>query len=187
MGKITAVEYLSLDGVDEDPGPQGDFKHRGWTMPYWNDDIGKLQTDLILASEALLLGRLTYDAFAASWPSRSGDPLSDRINSMPKFVASRTLRGSLDWNATAIEGDAATAVKQLKKASGDMIIYGSGELVNTLMQRKLIDVYVLIVYPLTLGSGQRYFKDTGEKSLFTLKNAQATSTGVVILTYEAGS
>jgi dihydrofolate reductase len=186
MAKITAVEYVSLDGVDQDPGPVGDFKHRGWTMPYWNDDLAKTQADILFASEAMLLGRVTYDVFAASWPLRSGDPFTDRFNSMPKFVASRTLRGSLDWNATALDGDVVTAVKQLKKqAAGDIVIYGSGELVNTLMQHKLIDVYVLMVHPLTLGSGQRYFRDGGDKASFTLKSAKATNTGVVVLTYDA--
>jgi dihydrofolate reductase len=185
MGKIIAVEYVSLDGVDQDPGPTGDFKHRGWTMPYWNDDLMKVQTDMLFASEALLLGRVTYQEFVASWPSRSGDPYTDRINSMPKFVASRTLRGSLDWNATLLEGDIATTVEAKAEASGDLLIYGSGELVSTLMQHNLIDVCVLMVYPLTLGSGQRYFRDGGDKTSFTLKSAKPTSTGVVVLTYEA--
>jgi dihydrofolate reductase len=187
MAKIIAVEYVSLDGVDQVPGPAGDFEHRGWTVPYWNDDLAKAQGDILFASEAMLLGRTTYEVFAAAWPLRSGDPFTDRFNSMPKFVASRTLRGSLDWNATVLEGDVVTAVKRLKKqASGDIVIYGSGELVNTLMQHKLIDVFVLMLYPLTLGSGQRYFREGGDKALFTLKSAKATTMGVVLLTYEAG-
>src|SRR3982751_1660245 len=90
MGKIIAVEYISLDGGVEDPGPAGEFRHRGWTMPYWSDELGKAQGDLLFASEALLLGRVTYQEFLAAWPSRSGDPFSDRINSMPKYVASRS-------------------------------------------------------------------------------------------------
>src|SRR5438034_4663459 len=88
MRRIVAAEYLSLDGVTEDPGPAGDYEHRGWTVPYWNDDISKWQTDHVFASDALLLGRVTYDEFVASWPLRSGDPFTDRMNGLPKFVAS---------------------------------------------------------------------------------------------------
>ncbi len=101
MRRIVAAEYLSIDGVAEDPGPMGDYEHRGWTVPYWNDEIAKWQTDQLFASDALLLGRVTYQEFVASWPSRSGDPFTDRMNSLPKFVASTTLQEPLEWNSAA--------------------------------------------------------------------------------------
>lgn len=185
MGKIIAVEYMSLDGIVEDPGPTGEFRHRGWTMPYWSDDLGTAQGDLLFGSEALLLGRVTYEEFLAAWPSRSGDPFSDKINSMPKYVASRSLKGPLEWNATLLKGEVPTAVRKLKdQAKGDLLIYGSGDLVTTLTQHKLIDMYRMMLYPVALGSGERYFKETDDKVSLKLKSATATTSGVVILDYE---
>lgn len=186
MGKIVAVEYLTLDGVTEDPGPTGDFEHRGWTMPYWNDELAAAQSELLFASDALLLGRVTYDEFVASWPSRSGDPFTDRINSMPKFVASTTLEEPLEWNASLLQGDVAEAVRELKQTDQQLLIYGSGGLVKTLMEHNLIDVYRLMLYPLALASGKRFFREGGAKTTLRLAAATATSTDVVVLTYEAG-
>ena len=103
MRKVVAAEYLSLDGVTEDPGGAGEFEHRGWTIPYWNDELAKYQSDQLFASDALLLGRVTYEEFVASWPLRSGDPFTDRMNSLPKFVASTTLEEPLEWNATLLK------------------------------------------------------------------------------------
>ena len=120
------MEYLSLDGVADDPGPAGDFRHRGWTMPYWNDEIAKAQSDLFFASDVLLLGRVTYEEFAAAWPSRSGNPFTDRMNSLPKLVASRTLREPLGWNARLLNGDVVEEVRKVKRKAGqNIIIYGS--------------------------------------------------------------
>jgi dihydrofolate reductase len=142
MRRIVAAGYLSLDGVTEDLGPAGAYEHRGWTLPYWNHDIEKLQTDQLYASDAPLLGRVTFDEFAASWPLRSGDPFTDRMNSLPRFIASTTLQEPLKWNSTLIKGDAAHAAADLKQQSGeDILIYGSGTLVNTLIPRNLIDEY----------------------------------------------
>jgi len=170
----------------EDPGPTGEFEHRGWTMPYWNDELAKDQSDLLFASEALLLGRVTYDEFVASWPLRSGDPFTDRMNSMPKFVASRSLQEPLEWNATLLKGDVAEEVQTLKQQpGGSLLIYGSGELVSTLMRHNLIDVYRVMLYPLTLGSGKRLFAGEMGKTTLTLSNTKTTSAGVVVLTYEA--
>ena len=154
FGQVVAVEYLTLDGVAQDPGPSGDFEHRGWTVPYWNDELLKYQSDLLFASDALLLGRVTYEEFVAAWPLRSGDPFIDRMNSLPKFVASKTLKGPLQWNATLLEGDVADEVAKLKQQSDQNLpIYGSGALIGTLMQRNLIDIYQLMLYPIVLGSG----------------------------------
>src|SRR4029453_13786954 len=139
MSRIVAAEYLSLDGVTEDPGLSGEYEHRGWTVPYWNDDIEKWQTDQLFASGALFPRRVTYQEFVASWPLRSGDPFTDRMNSLPKFVASATLEEPLEWNATLLKGAVAQEVRKLKQQPGqDLLIYGSGELVNTLMQHHLI-------------------------------------------------
>ena len=185
MRKVVAVEYLSLDGVMEDPGPSGEFKHRGWTVPYWNDELASYQSDLLFASDALLLGRVTYEEFVAAWPLRSGDPFTDRINSMPKFVASTNLEEPLQWNATLLKGDVAEAVQKLKQQAGQsVLIYGSGELVRTLMQHNLIDVYRIMLYPLALGTGMRLFRDGSDKTTLTLTDAKTTSTGVLVLTYQ---
>jgi dihydrofolate reductase len=184
MRRVVAAEYMSLDGVSEDPGPTGEFEHRGWTVPYWNDELAKYQTDQLFASDALLLGRVTYDEFVASWPSRSGDPFTDRINSMPKFVASRTLDEPLEWNATLLNGDVVEEVQKLKQQPGqDLLIYGSGQLVNTLMQHNLIDVYRVMLYPLALGTGERLFRDGGDKTTLTLTDMTTNGAGVVMLTY----
>ena len=184
MRKVVAAEYLTLDGVAQDPGPSGDFEHRGWTAPYWNDELLKYQSDLLFASDALLLGRVTYEEFVAAWPLRSGDPFTDRMNSLPKFVASKTLKGPLQWNATLLKGDVADEVAKLKNQSGqNLLLYGSGALVNTLMPRNLIDVYRLMVYPLVLGSGERFFRDSGGRTTLALSDAKTTTTGVAVLTY----
>src|SRR5262245_29733520 len=182
MRRIVAAEYLSLDGVTEDPGSTGAFEHRGWTIPYWNDEIAKFQSDGLFAGDALLLGRVTYEEFVASWPLRSGDPFTDRMNSLPKFVA--TTLDQLERNARPLKGDVAAEVTKLKQQPGqDLLIYGSGELVRTLMQHNLIDEYRLLVYPVVLGSGKRLF---GEASTTTLKlvETQPFSSGVVALIYQ---
>jgi dihydrofolate reductase len=185
MGRIVAAEYLSLDGVMEDPGPAGDFEHRGWTSPYWNDELAEYQSELLFASDALLLGRVTYEEFVASWPLRSGDPFTDKMNSMRKFVVSTTLSDPLEWNAALLQGDVAEEALRLKQQSGqDLLIYGSSTLVNMLMQHHLIDVYRLMLYPLVLGVGRRFFSEGGDKTTLTPTDAKTTSTGVVVLTYE---
>ena len=185
MRKVIAAEYVSLDGVIEDPGPVGEFEHRGWTMPYWNDQLAESQSELLFASDALLLGRVTYEEFVASWPLRSGDPFTDRMNTMPKFVASTTLEEPLDWNATLLRGDVADEVRKLKEQPGrDLLIYGSGDLVNALTQHNLIDVYRVMLYPVALAGGKRLFRERAGKTTLTLVRATPTSTGVVVLTYE---
>ncbi len=183
MRTVVAAEYLTLDGVTEDPGPSGDFEKRGWTIPYWNDELSKFQSDLLFASDALLLGRVTYEEFVAAWPLRSGDPFTDRMNSLPKFVASKTLKGPLKWNATLLKGDVADEVAKLRNESGqNLLIYGSGALVKTLIQRNLIDMYRLMLYPIVLGSGERFFRG-GVGTTLSLSDAKTTAAGVAILTY----
>ncbi len=185
MRRIVAAEYLSLDGVMEDPGPAGEYEHRGWTVPYWNDEVSKWQTDQLFTSDALLLGRVTYDEFLASWPLRSGDPFTDRMNSLPKFVASTTLQEPLEWNSTLLEGEVGDAVAKLKDQPGeDILIYGSSALVNTLLAHKLIDEYRFMIYPLVLGTGKRFFRDGNDKSTLELMRAETSSTGVTMLVCE---
>jgi dihydrofolate reductase len=185
MRRVVAAEYLSLDGVSEDPGAAGEYEHRGWTIPYWNDDTAKWQTDQLFASDALLLGRVTWQEFVASWPLRSGDPFTDRMNSLPKYVASTTLKEPLDWNSTLLTGEITDAVAKLKEQPGeDILVYGSGALVNTLMPRNLIDEYRFMIYPLVLGTGKRFFRDDNDKSTLALKRAETTSTGVTMLVCE---
>jgi dihydrofolate reductase len=188
MRRVVAAEYLSLDGVTEDPGPAGEYEHRGWTVPYWDDDIAKWQTDQLFASDALLLGRVTYEEFVASWPLRSGDPFTDRMNSLPKYVASRTLQEPLEWNSTLLTGDVVDSVAALKDQPGeDILLYGSGALVNTLLPHNLIDEYRFMIYPLVLGTGKRFFSDDSDKATLTLKRAETSGTGVTMLVCEAAS
>jgi dihydrofolate reductase len=185
MRRIVAAEYLSLDGVIEDPGPAGEYKHRGWTVPYWNDEIAKWQTDQLFASGALLLGRVTYEEFVASWPLRSGDPFTDRMNSLPKFVASTTLHEPLEWNSTLFKGGVVDAVANLKEQPGDdILVYGSGALVNDLLPHKLIDEYRFMIYPLVLGTGKRFFRDGNDLTTLKLKRAETATTGVTMLVCE---
>jgi dihydrofolate reductase len=183
MGKVVAAEYLSLDGVTEDPGPAGEFKYRGWTSSYWNDELSEDQSELLFASDALLLGRVTWNEFVASWPLRSGDPFTDKMNSIPKFVVSTTLEEPLEWNSTLLKGDVAEEVERLRQDQ-NLLIYGSGALVDTLMQHNLIDVCRLMFYPLALASGKHFFREGPTKTTLKLSNAKTTSTGVVVLTYE---
>jgi dihydrofolate reductase len=184
MRRVIATEYMSLDGVMDDPGGTGEFEHRGWTIPYWNDEIAKYQSDQLFASDAFLLGRVTYEEFVASWPLMSGDPFTDRMNSLPKFVTSTTLEEPLEWNATLLKGDLAEEVVKLKQQSGqNLLIYGSGELVHRLIQHNLIDEYRLLVYPVVLGSGKRLFRD-GSTTTLKLVDTKTFSSGVVALTYQ---
>jgi dihydrofolate reductase len=193
--RIVVEQSLSLDGVAEDPGRYGEYEHRGWMVPYWNGDIEKWHTDQLFASDALLLGRVTYEEFVAIWPRRrpdearpglrSGDPFADRMNSLPKFVVSTTLQEPLQWNSTLLAGEAADAVADLKEQSGgDILIYGSSALVNTLMPRNLIDEYRFMIYPLVLGRGKRFFRDGNDKATLALKRSETAGTGVTMLVCE---
>jgi dihydrofolate reductase len=183
--RIVAAEYLSLDGVTEDPGPSGEFEHRAWTLPYWNDDVERWQTDQLFASDLLLLGRTTFEEFVASWPLRSGDPFTDRMNSLPKAVVSSTLTEPLEWNATLLEGDLLEAVQSLKDEPGDdILVYGSAALVNALLPHKLIDEYRFMIYPVVLGSGKRFFAEKKDKNVLELKRTETSSTGVTLLVCE---
>lgn len=174
MRRVVVTEYLSLDGVIENPA---------WTAPYWNDEIAKFKYDELFGSDALLLGRVTYQGFAQAWPSMKDEQgFADRMNSLPKFVATRTL-ATPEWNASFIHGDVATEVARLKQQPGqDLLVYGSGQFVQTLIQHDLVDQYHLLVYPVVLGSGKRLFNVEHQTNL-QLVGAQTFSLGVVALTY----
>lgn len=176
MRKVVVTEFLTLDGVMEAP--------EKWTSPFGNEEIAKYKFDELFASDALLLGRVTYQGFAAAWPSRTDESgFADRMNSLPKFVASTTLR-ELKWNnSSLIKENVAEGISRLKQQPGqNILIYGSGALVHTLAQHDLIDEYRLLVYPVVLGSGKRLFKD-GSDTALKLAETQAFSTGVVALHY----
>jgi dihydrofolate reductase len=176
MRRVVLAMYMSLDGVIEEPA---------WTMEFWNDELGTYQYDQLFASDALLLGRVTYQGFAAAWPSMTDEAgFADRMNSLPKYVASTTLEEA-EWNASLIKENVAEEVARLKQQPGqDILIYGSGDLVHTLMQHDLIDEYRLMIFPLVLGSGQRLVRDGSSRKALRLVDTRTTSTGVVLLTYQ---
>ncbi len=173
---LAATLFMSLDGVVESP--------EKWSFPFWSDETQKFKLDEVRATDALLLGRVTYEGFAAAWPSRKdSDGFADRFNSIPKFVASRKLK-KLEWNNShLIKGDLAAEVSKLKQRPGqDIVIHGSPTLIRALLPYDLIDEYRLLVYPLVLGSGKRLFDETSQAKL-KLAESEAFSKGVVKLVY----
>jgi dihydrofolate reductase len=187
MSKVVVSTFVSLDGVMEDPGGGEGFKQGGWQLSFFDQDQAHGVRDELFAADALLLGRVTYQHFAAAWPSITDDDgFADRMNSLPKYVASTTLQEPLAWNATLLKGDVTEAVAELKQQPGrDLLVQGSGELAQMLLRRGLIDEYRLWVHPVVLGSGKRLFKEGGSMTLLRLVDTKTTGTGVVRLTYEA--
>lgn len=185
MSKIIASVFLTLDGVMEDPGGAEGFEYGGWQIPFFDDDMGRFMSAQLAAADALLLGRVTYEGFAAAWPTiPDQDPYTLKMNSMPKYVASRTLT-SPTWNATVLKGDVAEEVARLKAQPGqNLLVFGSGEFANSLRGHNLIDEYQLLVHPIVLGSGKRYFRGGIDTSTLKLIDTKITSMGVVILTYQ---
>ena len=192
MRRVVVINNVTLDGVMQAPGrpdedTRGGFEHGGWAvMPNSDPVIGSAMGERMAQSGGLLLGRRTYEDLLSYWNTQDS-PFKEALNDAPKYVASRTLREPLPWpNSTLLEGDAADAVAVLKQEPGnDLQIMGSGELVQSLMARDLIDEYMLLVHPLVLGSGRRLFADGGAvASLRLVDDASTTSTGVVIATYQ---
>jgi dihydrofolate reductase len=185
MGRIVVTEFVSLDGVMEDPGGSESFKHGGWSFAFSRGDEGdKFKLDETTASDALLLGRVTYEGFADAWPSREGE-FADKFNSMPKYVLSSTLQDP-DWsNSTVLKGDLAEEVARLKREhDGDIVVHGSAQLAQTLIEDDLVDELRLMVFPVVLGSGKRLFGDTSDKKSLRLVDSKVVGDGVAILTYE---
>jgi dihydrofolate reductase len=194
MRKVVVQEFLTLDGVMQGPGGADEdrrdgFEHGGWMMGNMDEVAGKAVDDGINAADGLLLGRRTYEIFAAYWPNTTDPedkPLADRLNSMPKHVASRTLKEPLEWeNSTLLTGDVAEAVAKLKDGPGkDLLVIGSGDLAQTLMKHDLIDEYQLQVNPIVLGTGRRLFRDGSPMARLRLVDATTSGTGVQILRYQ---
>jgi dihydrofolate reductase len=173
--KLVVTEFMSLDGVIEEPT---------WTFPYWNEEIAKFKGEESSASDALLLGRVTYQGFAAAWP-QSKDEGADYFNSVRKFVVSETLEEPLEWNnSKLIKDDVVEQITNLKQQDGkDIAVHGSAKLVQTLMQHDLVDRYRLLVYPLVVGKGKRLFGE-GIPATLKLLESQSFNSGVVALIYE---
>ncbi len=184
MRKIIVSEFLSLDGVMEAPGPSHDFKHAGWTMPFWNEKIAAFKRDELFAGDALLLGRKTFEGFAAAWPKiKDEQGFAERMNGLPKHVASSALK-DLAWNNShALSGPLADSVRAIKSLSGgDILMFGSGKLAGALLQLGLVDELRFLVYPVVLGSGQRFFEQAPHVTLQTVE-ARDMDHGVTLLRY----
>jgi len=189
MSKVVVFTNLTLDGVMQAPGRpdedrRGGFEHGGWATPYATMEAAE---ESMANTGALLLGRRTYEDFYTVWPNRTGNPFTAVLNNTQKYVASTTLKEPLSWsNSTLLKGDTAEAVARLKEEPGkDLVVLGSGELVQSLMRHNLVDAYVLLIHPLVLGSGRRLFPDGGAVAALRLVNTRTTTTGVVIATYAA--
>src|SRR5690606_2866195 len=177
MRKIIVSTMMSLDGVEDSP--------QNWSFDFWNDEIGKYASDLLFASDALVMGRATYEAFAEAWSSRAGaDAFADRINAMPKYVASRTAKEPLTWNSTLIQGDVVDFIRKLKDQPGqDILQYGCGELTYTMVEAGLVDELRFLVYPVTVGTGARIFENVA-KTPMKLLSTHTFSTGVIAQHYQ---
>ena len=191
MSKVVVLTNLTLDGVMQGPARpdedrRGGFEHGGWAAPY---AAMEATGNNFASAGALLFGRRTYENFYAVWPKQTNSPYTEFLNTIPKYVASTTLQEPLPWsNSTLLKGDAAQAVSQLKQQPGkDLLIMGSGELIQSLMRANLIDDYVLLIHPLVLGSGRRLFSDGGAAATLRLVATSTTDKGVVIASYQPAS
>ncbi len=185
MGRIVVTEFISLDGVIEAPGGDEEFKHAGWTFKINRGEEGdKFKLDETLNSAALLLGRVTYEGFAAAWPSRKG-AFADKFNSMPKYVVSSTLKKAVWNNSTVLTGNVAESISDLRREiDGNIVIHGSARLVQTLVEHDLVDELRLMVFPVILGTGKRLFGDTSDKKRLGLVDSKMVGDGIAILVYE---
>jgi dihydrofolate reductase len=192
MSRIVVTNYVTLDGVMQSPSHpdedrRGGFEHGGWAPPFADEVMGRVMAEGIDKGGSLLLGRRTYEQFAAFWPDQPDDnPYATVLNNRQKYVASTTLEEPLPWaNSTLLSGDAAEAAAGLKQQPGkDIVVLGSGELLQSLMRRDLVDEYVLAFHPLVLGSGRRLFPDGSSFAALRLVDSVTTTTGVVIATYQ---
>jgi dihydrofolate reductase len=190
MGKLVVGEFVSVDGIYQAPGGReedrdGGFEHGGWTATYWDEEMGERITEVTLRSDALLLGRKTYEIFAGFWPNAgTDDPVAAKLNSVPKYIASRTL-DTVDWNnSTVIDGDVAAAVTKLKQdVNGEIAVTGSGNLVQTLLKHDLVDVLGLWVFPVVLGNGKRLFGSGTLPKALQLTDTWTSRTGVQVNSY----
>ena len=186
--KLVVSEFLSLDGVMQAPGlrdedPEGNFQHGGWQAAYFDEQFAEAMTRVIGAADAMLLGRRTYDIFAGYWP-KSKEEMARPLNAMTKYVASRT-RQTVDWqNSVLIKGDVAPEVARLKRQPGkDIVVFGSGQLVQTLLRHGLIDELQVVIHPVILGTGKRLFREPLDRRNLTLFDSRTTPKGVLLLGY----
>jgi dihydrofolate reductase len=192
MRRIVVSEFLTLDGVMQAPGDpnedrSGGFDKGGWQLTYFDDIFGNVMMDAFAATGGMLLGRLTYENFAAHWPKQpADDPFAATMNGLEKYVVSTTLTEPLAWqNSTLIKDDVAGEVAKLKAGTGKEIqVIGSGQLVQDLIRHDLVDAYRLMIHPLVLGTGKRLFRDGTAPTRLRLVDSKPTTTGVLILTYE---
>jgi dihydrofolate reductase len=192
MRQLIVTEFLTLDGVMQAPGApdedrSGGFEHGGWQAPYFDEVFAEAVVEGIAGAGGFVLGRKTFEILGGYWPTAPAEEqeVAEPLNSLPKYVASRTLREPLAWsNSTLITGDAADGVRRLKEQTGkDLGVIGSGELVRALMQQDLVDEYRLMIHPIVLGSGARLFRDGNEKRPLTLVDSTTTTKGVLLATY----
>jgi dihydrofolate reductase len=191
--KLSLTTFLTLDGVYQGPGgptedTSGGFTQGGWLMPLFDKDLGDFMTDVFVPAEGFVLGRKTYDIFAASWPQMNDpdDPIGSKLNSLPKFVASTTLTAARWNNSTILSGDVVAEVAKLKeRPGGELQIHGSGNLAQTLFDANLIDIFHFVVAPVVLGSGKRLFPQGRTPSGFRLTGLRSTGSGVTLQTFES--
>jgi dihydrofolate reductase len=191
MGKVIVIEHLTLDGVMQAPGhpdedPRDGFRHGGWATRAQDPAMQEAMGARMTSAWSLLAGRTTYERFADYWPRQAPNPFTDALNQVRKYVASTTLAEPLPWqNSTLLKGDAADAVAGLKKEIAEnLVVFGSGVLVRSLMEHGLVDELLLLIHPLTLGPGRRLFPDSGAGLTgFELVDSATTGTGVIIATY----
>lgn len=177
MRRIVATEYVTLDGVMDEPGK--------WSGPFFGDEAIKFKYDELFASDALLLGRVTYDGFASAWPTMEGTgDFGERMNGMPKYVVSTTLQNPSWNNSHVISANVVEEIAKLKEEPGqDLLLAGSGKLLHTLMEHDLVDEYRLMLHPIVLGSGKRLFENENQAKTLKLVETKPFATGIVILTY----
>jgi dihydrofolate reductase len=189
MRRIVVSEFISIDGVMDGPGPQDSYEHAGWTFKYQDPERMKYKFDEVMQHDAMLLGRVTYEGFAAAWPNIQDEHgFADRMNSMPKYVVSTTLRPEdLTWqNSTLIGENAPEQIAALKQQDGgDILVAGSGALVTTLIEHDLVDEYRLMTFPVVLGSGKRLFRGNRQPVGLELVDVQRYASGTLTLTYHA--
>ena len=190
MGRIVVTEFISIDGVIEDPGGSEDFKHGGWSFEFnRGEDGNRFKLEETQNAEAMLLGRVTYEGFAEAWPQRTEEDetgFADKFNNMPKYVVSSKLKEPLAWNnSKLLEGDPIKATEKLKdELDGEIVVHGSATLAQSLIENDLVDEIRLMVFPVVLGAGKRLFAETSDKKPMKLAESKTVGDGVSILTFQ---
>ena len=190
MGRIVVTEFISINGVIEDPGGSEDFKHGGWSFEFnRGEDGNRFKLEETQNAEAMLLGRVTYEGFAEAWPQRTEEDetgFADKFNNMPKYVVSSKLKEPLEWNnSKLLEGDPIKATEKLKdELDGEIVVHGSATLAQSLIENDLVDEIRLMVFPVVLGAGKRLFAETSDKKPMKLAESKTVGDGVSILTFQ---